>query len=111
MSLLYEALKVENRKLVNVSFHNERMNRSRRELLGISEEIDLAAFTAKMVRMATDSDLRKRMSIAARNTSELYDYRRTNQLLYELYERVINDTSRRRRSIRARWIRFWDQWR
>jgi glycosyltransferase involved in cell wall biosynthesis len=74
-------------------------------------EEDLAAFTAKMVRMVTDSDLRKQMSAAARKTSELYDYQRTNQLMHELYKRVIHGTSRRRYSIQARWIRFWDQWR
>ena len=42
MSLLYDAIKVENRQLINISFHNARVNRSRKELLGISEEVDLA---------------------------------------------------------------------
>ena len=42
MSLLYDAIKVENRQLVNISFHNARVNRSRKELFGIFEEIDLA---------------------------------------------------------------------
>ncbi len=41
MSLLYESIKVKNRKLVNSSFHNKRMNKSRKELFGTSEEIDL----------------------------------------------------------------------
>lgn len=77
----------------------------------IVPEEDIAAFTAIMVRMATDAGLRKQMSVAARNTSELYDYKRTTQLMYDLYERVIKGNSERRRSIRARWIRFWDQWR
>jgi glycosyltransferase involved in cell wall biosynthesis len=77
----------------------------------IVPEEDLAAYTAKMVRLATDAELRKKMSVSARTTSELYDYKRTTQQMFELYERVIHGTSGRRRSIRARWIRFWDQWR
>jgi len=77
----------------------------------IVDEEDLAAYTAKMVRLATDSELRHQMSDAALKTSELYDFERTTQLMYELYERVIENTSDRRRSVRTRWIRFWDQWR
>ena len=75
----------------------------------IIPEEDLAAFTAKMVRMGTDTNLRQKMSKEARNTSEYYDFTHTTQLLYELYERVIEETSSRRRSLHARWIRFWDQ--
>ncbi|MFN2127857.1 MAG: glycosyltransferase [Anaerolineales bacterium] len=77
----------------------------------IVPEEDLAAYTAKMVRLATDTDLRKQMGESAGITSELYDYHRTTQQIFELYERAILGTSGRRRSIRARWIRFWDQWR
>jgi glycosyltransferase involved in cell wall biosynthesis len=72
---------------------------------------DLAAFTAKMVRLTTDLELRKSMSEAARKTSELYDYERTTQQMFDLYQNVIDKTTVRRRSLRARWIRFWDQWR
>jgi glycosyltransferase involved in cell wall biosynthesis len=70
---------------------------------------DLAAFTAKMVRMAIDKKLRRQMSKAAKKTSELYDYQRTTLQMYELYENVILNTSRQRRNLRTRWIRFWDQ--
>ena len=77
----------------------------------IVPEEDLAAYTAKMVRLATDTHMRMQMGLSARLTSELYDYRRTTQQIFELYERAIQGTSGRRRSIRARWIRFWDQWR
>ena len=72
---------------------------------------DLAAFTAKMVRLATDAELRKKMSENAKETSHLYNYERTSQQMYELYEKVIAHNSDQRRSVRARWIRFWDQWR
>lgn len=77
----------------------------------IVPEEDLAAYTAKMVRLATDTELRKQMGVSAGTTSKLYDYRRTTQQLFDLYQRVVQGTSGRRRSIRARWIRFWDQWR
>jgi len=77
----------------------------------IVPEEDLAAFTAKMVRLATEAELRHKMSEAARQTSEKYDYECTTQQMYELYQRVIQNTSGSRRSVRARWIRFWDQWR
>ncbi len=75
----------------------------------IVPEEDLAAFTAKMVRLATDAELRSQMSVKASVTSELYDYRRTNQLMVDLYQRVIKNTTGSRHNIRARWIRFWDQ--
>lgn len=41
MSLLFETIKVINKKLLNVSLHNERMNRSRYELLGCKNELNL----------------------------------------------------------------------
>ena len=42
MSLLFETIKVVNKKLQHVSFHNERMNRSRLELFGCKDELNLA---------------------------------------------------------------------
>jgi glycosyltransferase involved in cell wall biosynthesis len=77
----------------------------------IVPEEDLATFTAKMVRLVTDSDLRHGMSDSARKTSEIYDFERTTQQMYELYKRVVQNTSGSRRNFRTRWIRFWDQWR
>jgi 4-amino-4-deoxychorismate lyase len=42
MSLLFETIKVINKKPLNSSFHNERMNRSRYELFGLNNELNLA---------------------------------------------------------------------
>lgn len=42
MSLLFETIKAVNKKLQHVSFHNERMNRSRQELFGCKDELNLA---------------------------------------------------------------------
>ncbi len=41
MSLLVETIKVENGALLNISFHNERMNRSLFEVFGLRNETDL----------------------------------------------------------------------
>ncbi|MCX6326868.1 MAG: aminotransferase class IV [Bacteroidia bacterium] len=41
MSLLVETIKVENGKILNISFHNERTIRSLHEVFGIKQEIDL----------------------------------------------------------------------
>lgn len=50
MSLLFETIKVVNKKLQNVSFHNERMNRSRYELFGCKDELNLA----ELIEIPTD---------------------------------------------------------
>ncbi|MEI6749684.1 MAG: aminotransferase class IV [Bacteroidales bacterium] len=41
MCLLFETIRIEKGKLQNVSFHNERLNRSRKELFGIDMLFDL----------------------------------------------------------------------
>ncbi len=50
MSLLFETIKVVNKKLLNVSFHNERMNRSRYEIFGSKNELNLG----ELVEIPTD---------------------------------------------------------
>ncbi len=42
MCRLIESLKIENRSLCNVKYHNERMNKARREAFGSVSDIDLA---------------------------------------------------------------------
>lgn len=76
----------------------------------IVPDVDLAAFTARMVRLGTDADLRRRMGQQARRTSEQYSYERTSQRMLEIYREVIANNPGRH-GIRARWIRFWDRWR
>ena len=41
MSLLFETIRLQNRKLHNLAYHNQRMEQSRRDLLGIDEKIEL----------------------------------------------------------------------
>lgn len=44
MCLLFETIRIENSKTCNIKYHNERLNRSRRELFGSKELIDLENF-------------------------------------------------------------------
>lgn len=41
MSLLFETIKVQNKTLHNLEYHNERLNKSRKDLLGCTDYIDL----------------------------------------------------------------------
>ncbi len=42
MSLLFETIRIQERVVLNAEFHCQRMNRTRRELFGAANEIDLA---------------------------------------------------------------------
>jgi len=41
MSLLFETIKVQNKTLHNLEYHNQRLNKSRKDLLGCTDFIDL----------------------------------------------------------------------
>jgi len=41
MSLLFETIKIDNGKVCNIDYHNERLNRSRRVLFGSSNNVNL----------------------------------------------------------------------
>jgi 1,2-diacylglycerol 3-alpha-glucosyltransferase len=72
---------------------------------------DLAAFTAKMVRMVSEHDLRKSMGIKAKEASKTYDIQRTSHLMEERYRRMVQNTSGRKSGLRASITRFFDTWR
>ncbi len=76
----------------------------------VSEE-DLAAFTAKMVRLVTDHDLRRQMSVQARHTSEIYAIERTTKIMLKHYQHLANQSMGRKYSLRARILRILDNWR
>ena len=42
MSLLFETIRIHRRNILNIGFHNQRMNRTRHELFGAGNKIDLA---------------------------------------------------------------------
>ncbi len=72
---------------------------------------DLAAFTAKMVRLAIDHEKRKQMGVEARKSADRYAIERTTNLLVECYENVITSNARRKRSWSMRMNRMLDRWR
>ncbi len=76
----------------------------------LAQEEDLAAFTAKMVRLVSEDGLRCEMGERARKASAQYDIRRTSRLVLEHYERLVRAAKPRRRSLRARWLHFVDKW-
>jgi len=70
---------------------------------------DLAAFTAKLVRLVTVHEQRKRMGLAAKKAVEIYDINRTTELMVSHYQRLIEMASRRRRSTRHTIRNMWQK--
>jgi glycosyltransferase involved in cell wall biosynthesis len=81
------------------------------EVTGFLTDHEMAAFTAKMVRLVTEHDHRRMMGIQARQAAQQYDIRITTQTLLSVYERLINSTLVSKRSLRTRFTRFLDNWR
>ncbi|MGD8749990.1 MAG: glycosyltransferase [Anaerolineales bacterium] len=77
----------------------------------ISPEEDLAMFTAKMVRMISDQELRREMGVQARETSNNYAIENTTRIMEALYEEVVSQSIRRKRTLRARISQFVGRWR
>ena len=71
---------------------------------------DLAAFTAKMVLLVTDGELRGKMGEQARLASSKYDINRTTQLMIERYTRLVNKFRGRKHTLRTRITRLLDKW-
>jgi len=66
---------------------------------GLLSSDDLAAFSAKMTRLCLDADLRKKMSLAARKESQRYDIQRTSQAMLGHYQRLVNESGPKRRTL------------
>jgi glycosyltransferase involved in cell wall biosynthesis len=78
---------------------------------GLLASNDLAVFTAKMVRIATEHDLRKSMGKCAQQVSQNYDIRLTSKIMLTHYERLVSAASQHNRGIRYRLQRIIDKWR
>ncbi len=70
---------------------------------------DLAAFTAKMIRLVTDPALRERMGQQAREVAKLYAIERTTDLMLHHYQRLVNQYSSSGNSLTARLIKLFDR--
>jgi len=74
----------------------------------IVAEEDLAAFTAKLVRLVTEPDERRRMGEQARRSVERFSLDHTVQLVVERYLSVIAQAAGRKRTLQASYTRFLD---
>jgi 1,2-diacylglycerol 3-alpha-glucosyltransferase len=71
---------------------------------------DLAAFTAKMVLLVTDGEVRGKMGEQARLASNKYDIHRTTQLMIERYTRLVIKSRGHKHNLRTRLTRLLDNW-
>lgn len=88
MSLLFETIKVVNKKLQNVSFHNERMNRSRLELFGLKDDLNLN----ELIEIPTDisTDVYK-CKVIYSDTIKDVEFRKYTPRKINLLRLVVND--------------------
>lgn len=76
---------------------------------GLSSSDDLAVFTAKLVLLATDRDLRHRLGKQALESSKKYDIQTTTGVLLQQYERLAEDAKKRKFGVRQRMVRLLDK--
>jgi glycosyltransferase involved in cell wall biosynthesis len=77
----------------------------------VSQEEDLASFTAKMVRLILDQTLREKMGVQASQDVNKYAIENTTQIMEKCYEQVISNASNRTRGIRGYLNRLTSRWR
>jgi glycosyltransferase involved in cell wall biosynthesis len=58
---------------------------------------DVDGFAQRMIRLATDADLRARLSEGARQSRHRFDIRNTSARLLAHYERLVEERRRRRK--------------
>jgi len=76
----------------------------------LARDEDLAAYTAKLVRLVTDRDQRIEMGKQASLAVEKYSIERTVIEIMGYYQKVIQSSLGRKRSLRTRLNRFLDRW-
>ncbi|MCK4897827.1 MAG: glycosyltransferase [Anaerolineales bacterium] len=72
----------------------------------LAPEEDLAAFTAKMVRLVTDHKLRREMGLRASQEVNKYAIESTTQVMEERYKQVFSKAKRRKRGVRFQLTRL-----
>ncbi len=72
----------------------------------IVAEEDLAAYTAKLIRLVTRHKQRRQMGEQARQVAQAYAIENTTQMMLEKYQAVVERVARRRVGIQARFRRF-----
>jgi 1,2-diacylglycerol 3-alpha-glucosyltransferase len=72
----------------------------------LAPQEDLAMFTAKMVKLAVDGDLRRKMGKKACQEAQNYAIEHTTQLMQQRYEAVVERSAGRKQGWRARFQRW-----
>ena len=75
------------------------------------QEEDLAAFTAKMIRLVTERDMRSRMGQKAKLASENFSIERTTEMMVDHYQKVVAQKSLQPKGFRVNITRLIDRWR
>lgn len=77
---------------------------------GLLAANDIASFTAKMMCMVQDQDLRERMGKMANEAADQYEIQRITRILIQHYQDLVEDSQSRRYSLRNRLARYFDRW-
>jgi 1,2-diacylglycerol 3-alpha-glucosyltransferase len=75
------------------------------------KEEDLAAFTAKLVRLISEPELRKQMGMRAREAAKNFSIERTSENMLNLYQKVIEEKKSLNPGLRVILTRLVDRWR
>lgn len=76
---------------------------------GLLSSSDLAVFTALMMRMVSDQDLRLTMGRNASQSAQAYDIHRSISLTLEHYNRLVSHRNYWQKNIRSRFLRLLDR--
>jgi 1,2-diacylglycerol 3-alpha-glucosyltransferase len=77
-------------------------------ITGLLSTNDPMVFTAKMMRLCLDSELRKKMCLAALETSNQYSIENTGAIMLSHYEKLVDQTGSRRRGLGYTLRRAWE---
>jgi glycosyltransferase involved in cell wall biosynthesis len=75
---------------------------------GLLSTNDPLVFTAKMMRLCLDRNLRKEMSFAALEASKQYSIENTGAIMLSHYERLVDQTEARRQGIGHNLRKAWE---
>jgi 1,2-diacylglycerol 3-alpha-glucosyltransferase len=76
---------------------------------GLISSSEVEVFTAKLVLLSTDHDLRKRMGKQALQASKKYDIETTTGILLQHYQRLVEAAKQRKKGARYKVNRFLDR--
>jgi 1,2-diacylglycerol 3-alpha-glucosyltransferase len=77
-------------------------------ITGFLSTNDPLLFTAKMMRLCMDNDLRRKMSAEARAASNRYSIERTGAVMLSHYERLVNQTEFKHRGLGYNLRKTWE---